>query len=51
MKAEVLSDVLGGSLEDYLGLVDAFCFSNTNDLIEMVLTDSNILTKYSSYIE
>jgi len=42
--------VLGGKNEDYYELVGHYCFSNVNDLVEMLINDPKVLEKHNSYI-
>ena len=48
-KALKLKEILGGISEDYYGICDAFCFNTVNDLIDMIINDSKLLEKHSSY--
>jgi len=49
-KAQQVFEVLGGKNEDYYELVGHYCFSNVNDLVEMLINDPKVLEKHNSYI-
>lgn len=48
-KAAKLSEIMGSLPEIYYQVVEDFCYSTDNDLVEMLLTDANIVNKHSSY--
>lgn len=48
-KAQKIAEVLGGEAETYFGLTDSFIMNSANDLIEMLFTNPELITKHSSY--
>lgn len=48
-KAREIAEVLGESAELYYGICDAYCLSQVNELIEIILNDPEMIAKFSSY--
>jgi hypothetical protein len=48
-KAKEISEVLGEVPEFYYGIVDTYCLSSVSEVIEIILRNPGITTKFSSY--
>lgn len=48
-KASEVAAVLGGEPDIYYGMIDTYCLSTVNELIELVLNQPDLITNLSSF--
>lgn len=48
-KAAKVAEILGETAELYYGICDAWCLSDPNEIIEIILNDPEMLSKHTSY--